>query len=96
MLDYAGGTVVHMSSGWAALVAAIICGPRQTIDPAEPPEGHNIPFFTLGAALLWFGWFGHVTHYTSQLPITTTPHHTKSGLMGDQPLPVMSTRSWLL
>ncbi|MEH2064355.1 MAG: ammonium transporter [Nostoc sp.] len=56
-LDFAGGTVVHISSGVSALVAAIVLGPRKTHpDRLSPP--HNVPFVLLGAALLWFGWFG--------------------------------------
>ncbi|MEH1935778.1 MAG: ammonium transporter [Nostoc sp.] len=56
-LDFAGGTVVHISSGVSALVAAIVLGPRKTYpDRLSPP--HNVPFILLGAALLWFGWFG--------------------------------------
>ncbi|MEH2083479.1 MAG: ammonium transporter [Nostoc sp.] len=56
-LDFAGGTVVHISSGVSALVAAIVLGPRKTHpDRLSPP--HNVPFILLGAALLWFGWFG--------------------------------------
>jgi Amt family ammonium transporter len=56
-LDFAGGTVVHISSGVSALVAAIFLGPRKTYpDRLSPP--HNVPFILLGAGLLWFGWFG--------------------------------------
>ncbi|MFH7028151.1 MAG: ammonium transporter [Heteroscytonema crispum UTEX LB 1556] len=56
-LDFAGGTVVHISSGISALVAAIYLGPRKTYpDRLSPP--HNVPFILLGAGLLWFGWFG--------------------------------------
>jgi ammonium transporter, Amt family len=56
-LDFAGGTVVHVSSGISALVAAIVLGPRKTFpDRLSPP--HNVPFILLGAGLLWFGWFG--------------------------------------
>ncbi len=56
-LDFAGGTVVHISSGVSALVAAIVLGPRKTYpDRLSPP--HNVPFILLGAGLLWFGWFG--------------------------------------
>ncbi len=56
-LDFAGGTVVHISSGVSALVAAMVLGPRlaNTRRTAIP---HNVPFVLLGAALLWFGWFG--------------------------------------
>ena len=56
VLDFAGGTVVHISSGVSALVAAMMLGPR--LDFSESPEAHNLPFTALGAALLWFGWFG--------------------------------------
>ncbi|HLP88132.1 MAG TPA: ammonium transporter [Nostocaceae cyanobacterium] len=56
-LDFAGGTVIHISSGVSALVAAIVLGPRKTHpDRLSPP--HNVPFILLGAGLLWFGWFG--------------------------------------
>ncbi|WP_298251352.1 ammonium transporter [uncultured Arthrobacter sp.] len=57
-VDFAGGTVVHISAGVAALVMALILGKRQGFgeDPAHRP--HNIPLVMLGAALLWFGWFG--------------------------------------
>ena len=56
-LDFAGGTVVHINSGVAALAAALIFGRRLGFK-REPMEPHNIPFVVLGAGLLWFGWFG--------------------------------------
>jgi len=56
-IDFAGGTVVHIASGVAALVAAIIIGPR-TSYPSSTRPPHNVPFILLGAGLLWFGWFG--------------------------------------
>ncbi len=56
-LDFAGGTVVHISSGIAALAATMVVKPRRGLDQ-EPAESHNIPFTVLGAGLLWFGWFG--------------------------------------
>ncbi|MSQ41035.1 MAG: ammonium transporter [Dehalococcoidia bacterium] len=56
-LDFAGGTVVHINSGIAALAAALIFGRRLGFGK-EPMEPHNIPFVVLGAGLLWFGWFG--------------------------------------
>jgi Amt family ammonium transporter len=56
-LDFAGGTVVHITSGFAALVAAMIIGKRVGIDDA-PIEPHDATMTVLGAALLWFGWFG--------------------------------------
>jgi len=56
-LDFAGGTVVHISSGVSALVADFVLGPRKNYpDQIAPP--HNVPFILLGAGLLWFGWFG--------------------------------------
>lgn len=56
-LDFAGGTVVHISSGVSALVAAWVIGPRKTY-PNQPAAPHNVPFILLGAGLLFFGWFG--------------------------------------
>ncbi len=56
-LDFAGGTVVHINSGIAALAAAIIIGPRLGLG-RQSMEPHNIPLIVLGAGLLWFGWFG--------------------------------------
>jgi Amt family ammonium transporter len=57
-LDFAGGTVVHISSGVSALVAAWVLGKRITHKPGEEVEPHDIPMVVLGCALLWFGWFG--------------------------------------
>jgi Amt family ammonium transporter len=57
-LDFAGGTVVHASSGFAALAAAIVVGKRLGFQKGEATEANNIPLTILGAALLWFGWFG--------------------------------------
>ncbi|MFD5276178.1 ammonium transporter [Pseudarthrobacter sp. NPDC058362] len=58
VIDFAGGAVVEISSGTAALVLALIVGQRHGFakDPNHRP--HNIPFIMLGAAILWFGWFG--------------------------------------
>lgn len=56
-LDFAGGTVVHVNAGVAALVAAVVVGKRQEY-PSASLLPHNVPFALLGAALLWFGWFG--------------------------------------
>jgi Amt family ammonium transporter len=56
-LDFAGGTVVHINAGIAALICCLLLGKR-----ADVPKGgvapHNLPFAVLGAGLLWFGWFG--------------------------------------
>ena len=56
-LDFAGGAVVHMSSGAAALAAAICCGKRQDFG-RSPIIPHNLPMTLLGTGILWFGWFG--------------------------------------
>lgn len=56
-VDFAGGDVVHISSGVSALVLSIILGKRKNLGKA-PYHPHNVPFVFLGAALLWFGWFG--------------------------------------
>ncbi|MEE8386268.1 MAG: ammonium transporter, partial [Dehalococcoidia bacterium] len=56
-LDFAGGSVVHINAGVAALVAAFIFGKRLGYGK-EPMEPHNVSMVVLGAVLLWFGWFG--------------------------------------
>jgi ammonium transporter, Amt family len=55
-LDFAGGTVVHISAGMAALAAALVVGKRRGFPDTGTP--HNLAIVVLGAALLWFGWFG--------------------------------------
>jgi Amt family ammonium transporter len=56
-LDFAGGTVVHVTAGFSALAFALVIGARKGFG-ARTFEPHNIPFSVLGAGLLWFGWFG--------------------------------------
>jgi len=56
-LDFAGGLVVHISAGVSALAMAMVIGARKGFG-ADPMEPHNIPTTVMGAALLWFGWFG--------------------------------------
>ena len=56
-LDFAGGLVVHMSSGFSALVAALYLGKRRGFG-SEPMPPHSLPFTVIGTALLWVGWFG--------------------------------------
>ena len=58
VLDFAGGTVVHMSAGLAALAGAMFLGPRRSHIPGTSHEPANIPFVLLGTGMLWFGWFG--------------------------------------
>ncbi|OQS04338.1 Ammonium Transporter (Amt) Family [Thraustotheca clavata] len=55
-LDFAGGTVIHISSGFGALAGALVVGGRYNQD--DPVKPHNIPLVMLGTTLLWFGWFG--------------------------------------
>ncbi len=54
-LDFAGGTVVHVNAGVAALATALFIGRRRALQPFPP---HNLPFTLIGSAMLWFGWFG--------------------------------------
>lgn len=56
-IDFAGGTAVHINSGTAGLVLALILGKRLGW-PSTPMRPHNLPFVMLGAGLLWFGWYG--------------------------------------
>ena len=58
VLDFAGGTVVHMSAGLAALAGALVLGRRKIHLASEPQIPANIPFVLLGTGMLWFGWFG--------------------------------------
>ena len=55
-LDFAGGTVVHINAGMAAIAAAALVGRRRNVDRGI--EAHNVPYVILGASILWFGWFG--------------------------------------
>ena len=56
--DFAGGTVVHMSAGFAALAGAMLLGRRKSHVSQEPHSPANVPFVILGTGMLWFGWFG--------------------------------------
>jgi Amt family ammonium transporter len=58
VLDFAGGTVVHMSAGYAALAGAMFLGPRTGFSDMKHSEPANIPYVILGTGMLWFGWFG--------------------------------------
>jgi ammonium transporter, Amt family len=57
VVDFAGGIVVHISAGFAALASVFIVGKRKIL-PAEKTQPHNITYVALGTGLLWFGWFG--------------------------------------
>jgi ammonium transporter, Amt family len=58
VLDFAGGTVVHMSAGFAALAGALVLGRRRTHRAGAVHTPANVPFVLLGTGMLWFGWFG--------------------------------------
>ncbi len=58
VLDFAGGTVVHLAAGLAALAGALFLGPRQAHLDGVNEEPANIPYVLLGTGMLWFGWFG--------------------------------------
>ncbi len=60
-IDWAGGTVVHISAGAAALALALVLGKRAAGFSKESAEPHNVPLVLIGAAILWFGWFGFNT-----------------------------------
>jgi len=57
-LDFAGGTVVHINAGVSAVALVLVLGPRKGFQERETMEPNNIVYVVLGAALLWFGWFG--------------------------------------
>jgi ammonium transporter, Amt family len=57
-LDFAGGTVVHITAGVSALSLAMLLGPRKDYKDRTPMSAHNVPYIVIGAGLLWFGWFG--------------------------------------
>eukprot|EP00668_Euglena_longa_P043312 GGOE01057495.1.p1 GENE.GGOE01057495.1~~GGOE01057495.1.p1 ORF type:complete len:497 (+),score=131.14 GGOE01057495.1:78-1493(+) len=58
ILDFAGGTVVHMTSGYSALAGAVAIGRRRAVKRGQAIYPNNIPFVILGTGMLWFGWFG--------------------------------------
>ena len=58
VIDFAGGLVVHLSAAVSAVAAALVIGRRKDVDQAKEARPNNVPFVILGAALLWFGWFG--------------------------------------
>ncbi|MBM9460416.1 ammonium transporter [Nocardioides sp. zg-536] len=60
-LDWAGGTVIHQSAGAAALALALVLGQRKVGFSKEESQPHNVPLVLIGAAILWFGWYGFNT-----------------------------------
>lgn len=86
-IDFAGGTVVHIDAGAAGLALALLLGKRKGW-PKEPFRPHNLPFVMLGAALLWFGWFGFNAgsafgaNETAGLAWVNTTSATAAGIIG--------------
>ena len=78
ILDFAGGTVVHMSAGYAALAGAMILGQRSSLgDSSKHQEPANIPFVILGTGMLWFGWFGFNAGYVKKEEVLTGTIYTR-------------------
>jgi Amt family ammonium transporter len=88
--DFAGGTVVHVNAGAAALALALVLGRRRGW-PKEPMRPHNLPFVLLGAALLWFGWFGF--NAGSELAVDST---TALAFMNTQIATAIAAGTWIL
>jgi ammonium transporter, Amt family len=86
--DFAGGTVVHMSAGWAALAGAILLGRRKSHVDGHAHEPANIPYVILGTGMLWFGWFGFNAgsalgaNGSASLAFATTNTASASGMLG--------------
>jgi Amt family ammonium transporter len=87
VLDFAGGTVIHIAAGVSGLVAALVIGPRMPLT-RRATLPHNVPFVLLGAALLWFGWFGFNAgsalgaNYIAGNAFMTTNTATAAALLG--------------
>ncbi|WP_424951154.1 ammonium transporter [Deinococcus sp.] len=87
VLDFAGGTVIHIAAGISGLVAALVIGPRMPLT-RRATLPHNVPFVLLGAALLWFGWFGFNAgsalgaNYIAGNAFMTTNTATAAALLG--------------
>ncbi|MGP0063882.1 MAG: ammonium transporter [Isosphaeraceae bacterium] len=88
VLDFAGGTVVHMSAGWAALAGALILGRRKSHLSNETTSPANVPFVILGTGMLWFGWFGFnagsalAANGTAAMAFATTNTASAAAMLG--------------
>ncbi len=88
VLDFAGGTVVHMSAGLAALAGAIVLGRRKSHIAQEAHVPANIPFVMLGTGMLWFGWFGFnagsalAANGTAAMAFATTNTASAAAMLG--------------
>jgi Amt family ammonium transporter len=84
--DFAGGTVVHANAGAAGLAMCLVLGKRKGW-PKTPMKPHNVPYVLLGAAMLWFGWFGFnagsaLTAQGAAAPFVTTNTATAAAMLG--------------
>ncbi|MCC7440453.1 MAG: ammonium transporter [Bdellovibrionales bacterium] len=88
VLDFAGGTVVHMSAGFAALAGVLVMGPRQSHKAKQAHSPANLPFVLLGTGMLWFGWFGFnagsalAANDTAVLAFLTTNTASAAAMLG--------------
>jgi Amt family ammonium transporter len=101
MLDFAGGTVVHSIGGWAALAGVIVLGPRvgkYTKDgKINPILGHNMPLATIGAFVLWLGWFGFNPGSTmSANPVTISHILLTTNTAGIMAVLTSTIAAWLI
>ncbi|HVW66699.1 MAG TPA: ammonium transporter [Candidatus Peribacteraceae bacterium] len=86
-IDFAGGTVVHISSGFAALASVFVLGKRKSMEQ----KAHNIPFVALGVALLWFGWYG----FNAGSALAANGQ-AAAAFVNTQVAPAMAMVAWLL
>src|SRR6202012_3870461 len=89
-LDFAGGTVVHIDAAAAALVLALVLGPRKDYAP-QAILPHHVPFTLLGAGLLWFGWFG----FNGGSALGANPQAV-AAFSASQPAAAAAGLSWML
>ncbi len=88
VLDFAGGTVVHMSAGFSALAGAIVLGRRRSHQEGGVHTPSNIPYVLLGTGMLWFGWFGFnagsalSSNATAAMAFATTHIASASAMLG--------------
>ncbi len=80
-LDFAGGTVVHVAAGSAALAIVLVLGPRRGWQ-VEQMLPHNLPFTMLGAGILWFGWFGFNAGSALDVSVTTVQAFVNTFIAG--------------
>src|SRR3954454_14774123 len=88
VLEFDGGTVVHMSAGFAALAGAMVLGRRKVHLAKESHVPANVPFVLLGTGMLWFGWFGFnagsagAANGTAAMAFATTNTASAAAMLG--------------